>query len=424
VCNFTRHVSLPVSPPRQPRPWNRVLAALPALLAACGVGGAPPRETLQHGPFEIVAEGRRVSAGGFPNTSGNPLQSIEVTSFTVRHQGRPVVVQHGSSRSDRFWTVLRLPDAPRPALLVATTNVHLLTAENGQVVVRHFDPEPGTDTVSLQWLDQHAGQPGAVLQFGIRRTAGADTLLQGGRWLRGKRAVLDVQTLELLPFDGWLDRAEGAAQPLAGLNAMNGPALAFSPQRSAFAALGSDDANRLGLLVVDFKHNRRHAVPIDRHATRLRQPADATPAWLDHHFAWVRDAQGADRLQPRPHPGHWPWQGQWLPSGGEHLEYRIGPLGAAGLAAMRNWLDTAYAGGQWVADPAPLGPQPRQVWQPPGSGVRLQVSLGQGHVSVYEAVALGAAYSAQAREWVERVGRAWDAELRSGRHDALFEASR
>ena len=99
--------------PAQPqRRWTRLLAALPALMAACGVGSATQRETLQHGPFEIVAEGRRVSAGGFPNTSGNPFRTMEVTSFSVRHQGKPVVVQHGTRQSDRFWTVLRLPGAP------------------------------------------------------------------------------------------------------------------------------------------------------------------------------------------------------------------------------------------------------------------------------------------------------------------------
>ena len=411
--------------PAQPqRRWTRLLAALPALMAACGVGSATQRETLQHGPFEIVAEGRRVSAGGFPNTSGNPFRTMEVTSFSVRHQGKPVVVQHGTRQSDRFWTVLRLPGAPQPALLLANTDVHLVTVEGGQPVVRHFDPEPSTDGAALQWLDSEAGQPGPVLHFGIRRTASSETVLEGGRWLRGKRSVLDVHTLQLMRYDGWLDRAGGAAQPQAGLNVMGRPALAFAPQRTAFAALGSDDANQPGLLVVDFVHNRRLAVPIDAAAMRLREPADASPAWLAHHYAWVRHASGQDRLQPRLDATPWPWQGRWLPFGGEHLEYRIGPMGSAGLAAMQKWLDTAFAGGQWVPEPAPTSQPPRQVWQPPGSGVRLHVSMGRGHVAVYEAVAPGASYSAEARAWVERVGQAWDAELRSGRHDAVFEAPR
>jgi hypothetical protein len=418
--------------PSTPRRWARLLAALPALLAACGLGQAAQRETLQHGPFEIVAEGRRISAGGFPNTSGNPFRSMEVTSFTVRHQGRPVVVQHGSRKVERFWTVLRLAAAPQPALLVATTDVHLLTAENGQVVVSHFDPEPSTDTAALQWLDSEAGQPGPVLRFGIQRTAGAETLLQGGRWLRSKRAVLDVQTLQLMRYDGWQPRpgeqpgapADGAPQPLEGLNVMGLPALAFSPGRSAFASLGTDDRQRPGLLVVDFARNHRQAVPVDATAMRLREPADATPAWLAHHFAWVRDAAGAERLQPRANPGRWPWQGRVIPFGGDFVEYRIGPMGAAGLAAMRAWLEQAFPGGTWVADPT-LSSQPQPtVWQPPGSTVRIKLSEGRGHVTVYQATALTEPRSAEGRAWVERIGQAWDAELRTGRHEALFEASR
>lgn len=412
--------------PHTPRRWHRLLAALPALpalLAACGIGHAAQRETLQHGPFEIVAEGRRVSAGGFPNTSGNPFRTLEVTSFSVRHQGKPVVVQHGPRRTDRFWAVLRLAGAPQPALLLATTDVHLLTLEGGAPVVRHLDPEPTTGSASLQWLDSHGGQPGPVLQFGIRRTAAAETLLEGGRWLLGRRSVLDVQTLQLMPWSGWLERSsDSSPQPQAGLNVSGRPALAFAPQRTAFVALGSDDANQPGLLVVDFVHNRRQAVPIDTAATRLREPADATPAWLEHHYAWVRDANGQERLQPRPKPAPWPWQGRVIPFGGEFVEYRIGPMGAAGLAAMRQWLDQAFAGGTWVADPTlSSAPQPT-VWQPPGSSVRIRVVQGDGHVTVYQATALTENRSAEGRAWVERIGQAWDAELRSGRHEALFTA--
>ena len=52
---------------------RRVLFRLSVLVlgAAAGCGGPTQREVIQHGPFEIVAEGRKISAGGFPNTSGN-----------------------------------------------------------------------------------------------------------------------------------------------------------------------------------------------------------------------------------------------------------------------------------------------------------------------------------------------------------------
>lgn len=399
------------------RAWAGLLVAASALLGACGANKAPQRESLQHGPFEIVAEGRRISTGAFPNISGNPFQTMEVTSFTVRHRGREVVVQHGARSIARFWTVLRLADAPRPALLVATTDVHLLADDDGRLVVQALDPQPSTNTVDLQWLDSDAGQPGPVLGFGIRRTEGAETLLQGGRYLRARQAVLDVTTLSLRPYAHWLERRAG--EPLTGLNAGGAPALAFSPQRTQFVALGSDDRREFGLLVIDFAAGRNYGVAIDRRATRLRDGDDVTPVWLAHHYEWLRDADGRDRLQPRRAPLPWPWQGRVIPFGGHFVEYRIGPLGEAGLAALREWLARRF-GGRWVPDPSP-GAQPQaSVWQPGGDAVRIHVSLGEERVSVYEAKALNASYSADGERWVRRIGEEFDAELRTGRLDALF----
>jgi len=76
-----------------------IFAALAGVLlltmAGCALQRVIPTETtvLQHGPFEIVATGRRISSGGFPNTSGNPFATREVTSFTVRWRGQAVDVQ-------------------------------------------------------------------------------------------------------------------------------------------------------------------------------------------------------------------------------------------------------------------------------------------------------------------------------------------
>lgn len=342
---------------------------------------------------------------------------MQVTSFTVRHRGREVVVQHGARSISRFWTVLRLADAPRLALLVATTDVHLLSDDDGRLVVQALDPQPSTNTVDLQWLDSDAGQPGTVLGFGIRRTEGAETLLQGGRYPRARQAVLDVTTLAMRPYAGWLERRAG--ESLQGLNAGGAPALAFSPQRAQFVALGSDDRREFGLLVIDFATGRNYGVPIDRRATRLRDDDDASPAWLMHHYEWVRDTEGRDRLQPRRAPPPWPWQGRVIPFGGHFVEYRIGPLGEAGLAALRGWLVHRF-GGQWVPDPS-TGAQPQaSVWGPDGDAVRIRLALYEQHVAVYEAKALTASYSSDGERWVRRIGEQFDAELRTGRLDGLF----
>lgn len=385
--------------------------------ALAGCGGPAQREVIQHGPFEIVAEGRKVSAGGFPNTSGNPFETTEVTSFAVRYQGRPVVIHHGSRTIDAFWIALRLKDAPAPSLVVGTTDAHLITERNGQLVTQSFEREPSTNGILLQWLDAEGGQPSSALAFGIQQTALADTWLAGGRYLRSRYAVLDVTTLELKPFEAVLDRSEPSEQ--AGLNANNQAALAFSPQRTQFIALGQDDRGQPGLLAVEFATGRRYAVPIDRQRMRMRDRQDVTRMWLDHHYTWTRDPEGRDRLVARTDAAPWPWQGRLIPFGGHFVEYRIEPVTEAALPALRDWIVASF-GGTWVPDPMLSStPQP-PAWQPPGSQTRLAITFRDGHVTVYETTALNQSRNAEGEAWTRCVGERLDAELRTGSWDRLF----
>lgn len=401
------------------RSWIRWVLPFAGLLSGCGT--TAQHETLQHGPFEIVAEGRRISAGGFPNTSGNPFRTMEVTSFRVNYQGKPVIVHHGNRDIGQFWIVLRLMDAPHPSLIVATNDVHLITENNGQLVTRSFEPEPSTNTAMLQWLDGDKGQPSPVLDFGIARTPVTDTSLEGGRYLRSRYAVLDVKTLELKPFDAWLDRRPG--ESMAGLNASGQPAIAFSPQHTQFVALGSDDQREPGLLVIDFDARRCHGVPIDRAAMRMRDGEDVTPAWVAHHYEWERDTEGRDKLVPRADFAPWPWQGRVVPFGGHFVEYRIDPVGEPGLGAIRDWLVRTF-GGAWVPDPSPSATTQPPVWQPPDSTVRLNVSWRDERVSVYETTSSGASRTAEGEAWVRRVAERFDGELRTGQWDRYFVPAR
>lgn len=44
------------------------------------------------GPFTVQAVERRVGAGGYPNTSGNPFRRTPVTTCRVLHQGVPALL--------------------------------------------------------------------------------------------------------------------------------------------------------------------------------------------------------------------------------------------------------------------------------------------------------------------------------------------
>ncbi|HZF78332.1 MAG TPA: hypothetical protein VEZ89_00940 [Rubrivivax sp.] len=71
-----------------------LVGVLLVLLAGFGLSRAmpTPQAKVQHGPFEIGATGRPIPSGGFPNTSGNPFATREVTSFSVRWRGQDVDV--------------------------------------------------------------------------------------------------------------------------------------------------------------------------------------------------------------------------------------------------------------------------------------------------------------------------------------------
>ena len=71
------------SPPRHPlhRPGLRALSGCDGLSSS-------QAETLQHGPFEIIARSRRISTGSFPINGGNPFATQEATLFSRRWRSR------------------------------------------------------------------------------------------------------------------------------------------------------------------------------------------------------------------------------------------------------------------------------------------------------------------------------------------------
>lgn len=390
---------------------RRPIAVLMALFAAAGAAQPLQTATESHGPFEIVATGRRVGTGAFPNTSGNPFATMEVVSFGVRWNGREVAVPKTGTR---FWRVLRLVDAPAPALLVLTTEVHLVSEQGGQLQIALLG-RPGIDTTELQWLDSENGQPGASRRFGIERaTPGADTLMQGGRWLRlGPQAVLDVKTLRTHEVRPWIP--SGSGLPMAGLNAGNATVRAFSPGRTQYAAPAQDHDRETGrydgLVVVDIPSGEAYALPLDRQRQRYADPLDITGAWIAHHFEWTRDAQGRERLQPRIGAKPLRWRGR-IVSFGDRIEYRV--LGVnAGLPPELKRTMVERLGAQPVGDGA-------SEFTLPGCDHRLAVGHHGAMVTVHAPQAAVPPWI-RCQDTVRRVAEAFDAELASGRLDRHFD---
>lgn len=403
-------------------PWIRWIGIglACALLHGCGQA---PSETLQHGPFEIVASGRRVSTGTFPNTGGNPFATQEVTAFSLRWRGRAVEVP---GRGNSFWRVLRLLDAPRPALLLVERDFTLVTEEGGQLRVLPLHSESAS-LAEAQWLDSDAGQPGAPQAWGMAKVdPTAQTGWKGGRFLLlGSRVVLDVETLERHEVEPWVPMVPG--QPVTSLMREGDRARAFSPGRTQYVLAGSqyDDARGQGqvhgLLVVDLLRGSAYELRVDRHRMPFADADDMDLRWISHYFAWQRDAQG-ERLVPRAGAPRLPWQGRISTASGGNVEYHVERVRPTLLDALRR-----VALAQPGAAPAP-------DWLDPGRGVdgntvRIGACLlglsvnasGQMPGDAFSRVGIHVAQGegSPCNEAVRRIAAAMDDELATGRHDGL-----
>lgn len=402
-----------------------LVVAVALALAACSHRSDDrPLETasIAHGPFEIVAKGRRISTGAFPNTSGNPFATMEVTGFTVRHQGQPVSFQHGARTMAGFWRVVRLTDAPVPTLLASTTDFHLLSDDGGRLVTRSFG-EPSTNMADYQWLDADRGQPTPPRSFGIQKVdPDAGTELGGGRWLRlSAHTVLDVTTLRSYPIRPWIP--SGTRRPMAGLNAGNVRAIAFSPGQTQYVTIGSgydyerDGEHYQALLVVDIPSGEAYGHRLERRLTHFIDIDDATPEWLARHFRWTKDAQGRERLEPRPGVKPAPWVGRVIDTGGGP-NYRLRPTQPGMEATLVRFIVERMQG-----RPAPDPVDPKRP-----SDRTLAVPGCDDTVVVYHHDAQTVLYTtgptnrvrADCSGTVRRIADAFNTELARGRYQSQF----
>lgn len=403
---------------------RRCALALGTLLTACGAGhGATlPQGTIVHGPFEIQAGVRRISTGTFPNQGGNPFAKREVSEFRVGWRGQRVVSPGGN---DRFWRVLRLEGAPRPALLLVTQGFVLATEEAGQLKLQPLRAASNT-LAEAQWLDSAAGQPGAVHLYGIQAVAEleAGTRLAGGRWLRlGSGLVIDVPTLTIHAIEPWVPHQPGV--PITSLSRDGDEVRALSPRRSQYvlAASGYDHARNgaeaHGLLVVDIASGTAYQRRVDRQRHRYADTSDFTAEWVAHHFAWQADATGRETLVPRANARPWPWRGRLREMGAGRWQYELPRIEAAFLAELRRVAGTlpGFMAEAQQADGAVM-------LRSGACHLRAQAFGREGpaddrRIAVWIDTDLTAPPPA-CGETLKTLAAALDAELATGRHDALL----
>lgn len=428
------------TPPALPRPAarapSRLGALLAALLAAFGGPAAAflaPKATLVHGPFEILAQERRIGTGTFPNQGGNPFATRPVTGFTVRWRGQTVEVP---GRGDRFWQVLRLPDAPQPALLLVARDFTLVSEQAGQLRVQPLSSQSAS-LAAAQWLDSEGGQPGQSRSWGIshvdlKNPAALDaaTRLQGGRWLRlGSQQLLDVQTLAVHKVEPWVPHRPGV--PITSLSRAGDEVRAFSPGRTAYVLAGSQvDYARgkgqvWGLLVVDIASGTASELRVDRRRMPFASTDDMDHDWIAHYFEWQRDAAGREQLVPRAGVRPRPWRGRLLQGSVGELTYRVERMRPAYADELRRTvlaLPGAVLAPDWIDPKRGIDGFTLRV-----ADCTIGLRVGEpglpeedydGDVSVFAPMA-DAGTRPACNEIIRRIAAAADAELASGRHDRL-----
>lgn len=388
-----------------------------------------PTGTVAHGPFEVIAGVKRVSTGTFPNQGGNPFATREVSEFQVRWRGKAVAAPGGNQR---FWRVLRLAGAPRPALLLVTTGFVLATEDGaGQLQVTPIKAE-SSSLAEVQWLDSVDGQPGPSQSFGIEAVPDmqAGTLLAGGRWLRlGSRSVIDVSALRVYPVDPWVPMLPGV--PITSISREGDEVRAFSPGRSQYvlAAAGidygrADQAHAYGLLVVDIAQGTAVELRVDRKRFRFAESRDVNAAWINHHFAWQRDSTGRERLVQRERFAPWPWRARMWQSRPDAWELEVPRIDPAFVGVIKRRLEREA--GVQVMEVATKSDARLDLNV---GGCKLQaVAFGRDsstdsdkRVAIWAKSDVPNAGAVACEAAVRRVGALIDAELATGRHDALLK---
>ncbi len=363
------------------------------------------------GPFTIETQVRKISTGRFPNISGNPFETMEVTGFVVRHQGRKVAIPIGKGEAlDRFWEAKVLTGAPRPALLVGQTGVTLLSDRDGQLEVTEIVP-PRSDTARLQWLDSAQGQPGDVQMVTIRDMRAESRQLSGGRLLLvNERVVLDTATLEAHRFEPY-----DSVQQIEPYNASYGEAHALSPDGRQFAVHTSHytgEYYRNALLAIDFRANRAYAVPFANTPTRFHGVDSIDPAWFAHYFDWRDDGAQGLRLALREGIAPRPWVGHLIDFGGGMVEYRIKPVEGGMLALLAAHVERDHAAQRLPGD------DPERIELRIGEvALGLRFDRGDREVSLH---ASHGPTAQQGYRLIAAIGAGFDRVLADGRHDHLF----
>lgn len=191
------------------------------------------------------------------------------------------------------------------------------------------------------------------------------------------------------------------------------PPLGLAPDERSFARFAYADplTEAPALAVARLDGGEPYTLPIDRARMRFVEPDELDPGWLAHHFEWVTGADGGARLEERASFTPLPHRGRLTvePGGGHY--YKLAPAGLALREALEAYLVVAMS-----AEVVEAGTPDAYTHKLKVDGQVVQLSASDD--SRYVMVSLDYGLTEQAV--VDRIAERFDAELATGKHDALF----
>jgi hypothetical protein len=405
-------VPLPRRPGRKHLEWSRWLPAdLPNQDGASYRfrvhRTSRPIRAERAGPFEI-----EMSALGFSRTTdGRGRRRIAATSaFAIRHQGEPVAVEHpgmyGSTATDRIERAEAVAwvDGPQPALLACMLRYDrpcfLLVSDGGQLRTEYV-----------------AELPSGVAGFEVTSDEARFELSRSRVWLTGRveRKLFEhgsVYQLGPALLDTRVPRVyavnEGDELPVQRW----APPVALAPDGRSFVRIGIDHDSGDALLVVgDLDGSNAYTLPLDHARMRYTRQEDISPAWVMHHFEWIRAGNGADRLAERRDFSPLPHRGRLEDGAGRFRQYTVGHATEALLDALLEFLFEEL-GADRNTERSEYLTQYRVLID----GMPIDVGYREGDTSVYAATAL----QSESAPVITTIAERFDAALATGRYDHLF----
>ncbi len=390
------------------------------------------------GPFEICWEVESSRSGAWFNNGGDFNAKVKTSWFSVQYKGNRVKVPgfdiyagsliEAPSKPkpvEHFWQAMFLKDAPRPAVIVGIHSMHLLTEENDQLKITPLHEQDG-DFATYQWLDSNNGQPGRMNSVYLGDDSGSSRFLSGGHYLMvNARVVLDVQTLEVYPFD--LITYE-VLQKLHNYHAGNSFVAQFSPGKTQMVLIGNRDnpENRLlyqyGLVVIDFKKNTAYDVPFDRTDTRFFSIWDADQKWLNTYFEWTKNKSGEEQIRLRKFERLPYWQGRWDndEQTSEIVRYRLMPIKDSMLPVFMDFIKKQVEVVDEKTEKTPhyeLG----ATEEPSCYLVNTTLQLKEGALYVYlNPIEQTISLSADDNALMKQLGERFDEEMQKGKYQEYF----